>query len=618
MKKNYLKKLIWPLQIALLPLVLYWLCQTISLQSPLQSIAWMATHLPAALLADLLLLGLVALFYGLFCRIWAAALCSGLPLLLMTLISFYKEQINSEPLLLSDFYLAGDLGNIASYAQIRFSFITIFSVVLFLLLLWNLSRLDRKHPMPRRRGFLLFTAALCLLLSATLSGPLQNAALALNKGETSAVRRNQELGVPLALYVSYASVQNSFPGQYDADAMEQALIRLRQSVKPEQSTSRQPTIIFLMSESFFDITRFENVTYSADPLPNFHALQQSYASGQMISNTFGGGTGYVEMEVLTGIFPQTLQEDQNLAGLDTVTYSHIPSLVRMLKAQGYDTAFLHAHTNQLYQRAEHFSALGFDRTLFSDSFPSDVQHKGGYISDHALTQQIISLYEQRDPSRPLFLYALSMENHQPYTAGKFSVEEKSSITLDSDLLSQEGKDSLHALLTGIQDADAALMELVEYFQQQEEPVVLLFWGDHLPSLYLSDGSTIYSSLGYASSPDTKAWSADMTLKMLSTDYLIWANFQGEFPRGLCSSSALGSQTLTAAGLRPSWYFAWLEQQVLPSIQMYRSNLFVDGSGQAYSSLPESSLALWQQYHLLLYDSLYGANYLGGKLDELLH
>ena len=78
-----------------------------------------------------------------------------------------------------------------------------------------------------------------------------------------------------------------------------------------------------------------------------------------------------------------------------------------------------------------------------------------------------------------------------------------------------------------------IVDLVEYFRQEEEPVVLLFYGDHNP--WLGDGNSVYEALGLNLDLSTE----EGFYNYYSTRYLFWANdaakaclgqdFQGEGP-----------------------------------------------------------------------------------------
>ena len=74
---------------------------------------------------------------------------------------------------------------------------------------------------------------------------------------------------------------------------------------------------------------------------------------------------------------------------------------------------------------------------------------------------------------------------------------------------------LEVYTEGVRDADAMLGRLTAYFSEREEPVVLVFYGDHLP--YLGDNQLGYQALGLTQEAD---WDA---LRSYETPYVIWAN-----------------------------------------------------------------------------------------------
>ena len=64
----------------------------------------------------------------------------------------------------------------------------------------------------------------------------------------------------------------------------------------------QPTIIYVMDESYWDVSELEQYgfQFDTDVSANLHALQQNSAYGRVYSPSFGGGTCDVEFEALTG------------------------------------------------------------------------------------------------------------------------------------------------------------------------------------------------------------------------------------------------------------------------------------------------------------------------------
>ena len=49
----------------------------------------------------------------------------------------------------------------------------------------------------------------------------------------------------------------------------------------------------------------------------------------------------------------------------------------------------------------------------------DKTYAGGYVSDDTLADELIARFEAKGDG-PVFLYGLTMENHQPYFGGKFN------------------------------------------------------------------------------------------------------------------------------------------------------------------------------------------------------
>ena len=182
-----------------------------------------------------------------------------------------------------------------------------------------------------------------------------------------------------------------------------------------------------MSESFFDVSRLDGIDYPEDITPNFHRLAETCTSGLFYSNTYAGGTGNAEIEVMTSISRSALHESDMITALPEDVYSRMPTLAGVFREHGYKNIFLHSHTSELYNRPAIYKSFGFDEILFSDSFPKDAEHRGGFISDRAFTDKIISIYEE-NKDEPLFLSAVSMENHQPYNDDKFAVKTDLGVT----------------------------------------------------------------------------------------------------------------------------------------------------------------------------------------------
>ena len=590
--------------IAVFPIDIIALSNLINTGSFGETLLWGFKNISAFLLLYTVSLFFYALLYALSRRLWVSYSLCGIVYLALSLISHYKTVINGAPLVLRDLTLTSRFFDVFSFAlpQIKFSLPILASIFVFLLTAFLLFILDRhigKVKLLRPVMGIASSAIIILLLCTPLLSIWANSLEKENMSDESRVR---DFGAPLGLYMSYVAGKAEMAELASAsfDELKAQVASLSDEVNEPDV---KPNVIFLMSESFFDVTKLDGVIFSEDPIPNFHALAEKYTSGEFISNTYCGDTGYVEMEVLTGICSNLLRDSETLTSLSpNSVYEGIPTIADIFDSYGYRTGFLHSYNSNLYNREAIYSAFGFDDILFEDSFNADVEMRGGYISDMALSEKIISMYEAKG-DEPMFLFALSMENHQPYTAEKFDDEV---ISINSDVLTGEELSVLSGYVNGLYDADRALMRLVEYFSESDEETMIVFFGDHLPNLGVGAGETVYSRLSYSSTPITTDWAPDELAKMLSTDYLIWTNYEKEAEDdALTSSNMLGLSVMKRLGFSLGKYYGWLDKFIAPYTLIYRPQLYVDASGMAFSHIPDAHSEIISNYKLAVYDIVYG-------------
>lgn len=524
-------------------------------------------------------------------RAYPAWLAGAVPLLL-TLIDHFRRMINGEPLTLSDFSLAPQFGEILAFAvpQLRLSAGIVLALVLYAAALAALIVKREVLTPPRGRAralaWLCGASVFALLLFSSFGTALWSAVA--DRPET------QSAVVPRLLYAY--RVKNE--PEVLPDGLDWAPEEAGGGTEEPEEAER-PTVIFLMSESFFDCTELPNVSFDEDPLANFHALEKTSRHGKFLSHTYAGGTGYVEMEVLTGLCGSLLREGDNLCSLPEEAYQTLPCIADVFDAYGYEKLFLHSYSDALYNRRAIYSALGFDGVFFQEDFPEDAAREGGFLSDMALAEKIVSLYEQSE--EPMMLYAVSMENHQPYRAEKYGDE--NDVTLQSDALDEAGIEALRAYAYGAKHADASLGYLTDYFSRTEEKVMIVFWGDHLPNLSLSDGS-VYEKLGHVPTSVTTDWTPEELKRMLSTDYLIWTNYECDATEIEEGNTLLGLHVLERLGFRLSGCYAWLADEVEPFYRLYRPRLFVDSGGGPSSGIPEQYAGEMERYRAVVRDAAY--------------
>src|SRR5699024_966264 len=96
---------------------------------------------------------------------------------------------------------------------------------------------------------------------------------------------------------------------------------------------------------------------------------------------------------------------------------------------------------------------------------------------------------------PVFLHAVTMQNHTNYNAANYPDDQRVHITSAPAGLKASTVGALEDFATGVRDADALLGQLVSYFSQVDEPVILVFWGDHYNPI--DSGYDVYTATSYA-------------------------------------------------------------------------------------------------------------------------
>ncbi|MEG2097473.1 MAG: LTA synthase family protein [Pseudoflavonifractor sp.] len=612
--------LIWYILFFAAPLVLLLTAQLISVQDAAAVNLWLAACSRAAFLTYVLLLALETLLLALTGRLFLSNAILSAAVLFISMASHFKEVINGVPLMVSDITMVGNVGDIANFIRPGMKLgVGTWQGIWLVLPFLAVMAVFALHPRPNLRLWRSrLRAGIACTLILVLSGSFLPTRAFLDgpgEGEMQA-ERNDRLGILAGLYSGVLASSAQAPNIYNENNMNGILMKLQHYKVPTPKAEVQPNVIMLMSESFCDPKLvLPGVEFQDDPIPNYRALSQTFPAGEFRSNTYAGGTGNVEMEVLTGVPLGFLSESEDLTALsDKTSYGRMPSIVKAFAADGYNTEFVHSYTPNLYNRQENLPAIGFQKLLFCDDFPEDVEHRAGYISDQELTKKLISEFENKEENKPLFLFGLSVENHQPYFTDKF--DSPSGVRFKSKLLDAEGMGEVETLVHGIHDADAALGELLDYLETCGEPTMVVFWGDHLPGLYLDDEHSIYSVLGYSNTVNSKTWSPEMMKRMHSTQYLVWNNYGAtpEVPKTV-STLNLGTNLLDWAGVPKPLYYTWVDL-AMGTMLSYRERLYVSAAGAPYYAPPDEDKKVVDTYRSIVYDMLYGEQYITDQITAL--
>lgn len=600
------------------PLLLIFAVEFTTRVSPVGVFQWIGREPAALALAYIAVWCLMFLAAVGTKRLWLGILIPAVPAMILCVVNYLKLSVNGIGLVVSDMALAGNAGTLMEFMppKLRFPVWGVVAVVLLVAVTVAAGMLATELPAylqgKRRRG--LAALAAVAVAAVTLLAPWFYYVGA--KGETQA-ERDDRLGLLLGLYggVLRAGSKPLNAPPVDLEPADPSQIIETLATEPpapsffpdltHKGTSEQkPTVIMLMSESFCDpAVVLPGVEFETDPVANYHAISGGCPSGVFLTNSYAGGTGNVEMEVFTGIPAGLVAERDTLTTLSAEgAYSNAPSIVKTFAEAGYHTKLIHTYNDELYNRRTNLAEIGFEDMMFADDFPEDTPMAGPYLSDMALTDAVIQALEGKEDGEGLFVYALSMGNHQPIFDGKY--EQPSGLGTSSELLDEEDLGSVDALAQGLHNADEALGALVDYLEDYDQPVILVFWGDHLPGMYVTPDHSVFSALGYVPTADIAKWDASIVKRMYSTNYFVWNNYGAKLDApGEVGAMQLGSLTLGWAGVEKPAYFQWVDMS-RQNLREYHDSLYVDGTGAPSLQVPEEDEGLLNTYRQFLYDVLY--------------
>ncbi len=357
-------------------------------------------------------------------------------------------------------------------------------------------------------------------------------------------------GTALAFVMELRYLSVDKPAGYNADTAAQELAALEEESMSEPAMAGAgsdegefPNIIVIMDEAFSDPAILGDFTVNQDYMPFVHSLldgAENTVSGWLNVSVLGGNTANTEFEYLTGntmaFLPQgSIPYQQYIKG-------ETPSLASHLAGLGYQTVAMHPYNASGWDRDTVYPTMGFSEMYFLPDFDNAAKVRN-YVSDQSDFEKIVEIYENKGDN-PLFLFNVTMQNHSSYT--------ESFDNFDPQIEVEGGSQTLNNYLSLLSLSDAALGELISYFEEQEEDTIIVFFGDHQTTNSVIE--PILKQNGKSSSTLTEEEQADR----YKVPFFIWANFDIEEETGVETSvNYLGAKTLLAAGVPMDGYFTYL-------------------------------------------------------------
>jgi phosphoglycerol transferase MdoB-like AlkP superfamily enzyme len=492
--------------------------------------------------------------------------------MLFGIANHYVMLFRSTPLVPWDFYSIRTAYSVAGNYDFSPGLRVILVTALFLGLMVLLHFLRIEVRGKKHLALLVLSAAPAVLLAA-FTGCLQDEEFQTRHNlypflfTPAYMTKVNGMGVTFAMNLAYMDIEK--PDGYTR-AEAEALLESCAADQTGEGTVF-PNIIVIMDEAFSDPAVLGEVGASEDYMPFVHKLQEgakNTVTGYLNVSVCGGNTANTEFEFLTGCTMAFLPGGS--IPYQQYIKQETPSLASYLAGLGYETCAMHPYYASGWQRNTVYPLLGFDRTIFLEDM-QDMSYLRKYVSDRSDMNQIISIFEEKTDGTPLFLFNVTMQNHGGYT------DDYSNFSPD---ITAEEKNSepLNRYLSLLKRTDQALEQLISYFEEQEEPTILLFFGDHQPN------NTIAKSFSFS----------DETLRY-QVPYLIWANFDIEEGQNVdTSANYLSSHLLEEAGIPLYDYQNFLTELEESYPVLSAARIETNGDGQ------EELLSDYQklQYYLL--------------------
>lgn len=313
------------------------------------------------------------------------------------------------------------------------------------------------------------------------------------------------------------------------------------SVETIGSTGVSPNIIVIMNESYSDLRVVGDIETNEPFMDYVDSLKDSTIQGNVYVSTIGTGTSNTEFEFLTGNTMAFLPAGSNAYQLYVKMAQ--PGLTATLLNHGYTADAFHPYFESSWNRTAVYDLMGFRdfittedmfgqdlideyiesgystslyQRLLKQRFPGEDILLRRFVSDAYDFNELIKMYENKG-DEPMFVFNVTMQSHSSYDKQYDNFKEEVELTnLEGDYPKTDQYLSL------IKKTDDAFEDLLNYFEQQEEPTVILMFGDHQP--FIENG--FYNEVMGESISEMDD---ETQQRRYITRFILWANY--DIPTG---------------------------------------------------------------------------------------
>ena len=447
------------------------------------------------------------LLLGLTGKLWISYLATAIVVLLASVGSFYKMRFRGEPFMATDLSVigtalgvAGDF-NLTPNTRILAAFFAIPAGT-------GIGLLARPiHISGKSRIVWSSVTVLC----AVVSGVLLYSSEDIYKYKTVSVEHIHSENLAGIEFISKGSI---YPFLYSfRDFSERPLEGYdREEAASELSffsdvpipDDKRINLIVFQLESFCDLETIGIKGIDPETYSVFHRLKSESVFGNLITNVIGGGTINTERTLLTG--------SSQLMEYKSPAYSHI----WYLREQGYKCISNHPYNGRFYSRESIMRRLGFQEFWNSENRFTDVNTLNlQWMSDYLLFPEVTDQFLQEvHNGENVCSFTVTTQGHGGYSTETYQGDY---LFWKGDAFPQEAVNAVNDYLSCVYDTQQHLWDMTERLRKEDEPIVMVLYGDHKP-LFATSGD-FYSDLHINMDRATE----EGFVNYYGTEYLIWAN-----------------------------------------------------------------------------------------------
>ncbi|MBQ6893855.1 MAG: sulfatase-like hydrolase/transferase [Clostridia bacterium] len=449
---------------------------------------------------------LSAVFYLLFNRTLWSFIATNALVIIPSLVNYYKIAFRGDCFIAADFSLISESSKmLESYKLFIDRRIGIYLAVLAIGCV--MLALFAKGRFRKGSWYRYVAAVIILALSAALI-PIYTSDEVYNKKTSNTAVESTWTESRLFMskgfvYPFLYSIKDTFdtpPEGYSAGEAKEILASYKDEAIPDD---KKVNIVCVMLEAYNDFSRFDELTFTEDVYAKYRELESIGYSGTLVTDIFAGDTRISERQFLTGMPFDRMD--------DFVSSSN--SYVWYLRENGYTVEGSHPCYAWFYNRQNINKNLGFENYYFTENYYKALSNSD-VTWDGKLFPLMRDIYLNRDKSKPYFSFSITYQGHGPYDSDVAHFE---SPYVESSHVSEADKNILNNYIDAQKGTTEYLYAFVQEMLATEEPLVLVFFGDHKP--WMGNAGTVYGSYGI--NIDTSGEAGFMNY--YSTRYLILAN-----------------------------------------------------------------------------------------------